>query len=184
MSFVQFLGHLGTVAVIATGIAAVIAVWKYKTEIQEAKKLKWQKTTVQEIVQSVEDRISFLELKTKYKSLAAEKMAKLLDIKDISDESLRMILIDLCRDNVIVQLGSDTYALTTYPGQIEKTQKTNSEMLALQKLFFEAQLKFLGKQDGHMKEMIETQRNALHGSLGRSPISSLGSATITTRGKT
>jgi phosphoglycerate-specific signal transduction histidine kinase len=149
---------LRTLAALIAAFAALIGVWKYRSEVNSARRLKWQKTAIQEIMQTVDDTISFADLKVRYRSLAADQMKSLLKTGDISDQSLRMILVELCRDNVIVQLGKEQYSLTTYPGQIEKTQKQNAELLTLQRTFFEAQLELLSKQDTHVAEMLKELR--------------------------
>ena len=158
MTIADWFELVRTLGVVVGAAAAIVGVHKYWTEINAVKRQRWQKTTVQAIIQSEEDRITFDQLKQAYRSFAADHMNKLLKTGDISDEALRNILIDLCSDNVIVQLGRDTYSLTTYPGQIEKAQGINAEMLQLQKTFFEAQLEFLAKQDETIREMLEQQK--------------------------
>lgn len=165
-----------TLCVIVGAVAAAVAVAKYRSEKKGERKQRWQKACVQSILQNVEDRIGFLQLQEKYRSQAASEMNKILGSKDISEEALRLILIDLCADNVIVQLGQDTYSLTTYPGQIEKSQKQNAEMLDLQKLFFDAQLESLSKQDERLGEMIDQNRKILG-------VSSMDSLHLTPIGK-
>ena len=114
-------------------------------------------------MQSSEDRISFGDLQTSYRSFAADHMKKKLSVEDITEEALRMILVDLCRDNVIVQMGSDVYSLTRYLGQMQ-------EMQSLQSTFFEAQLKFLSNNDDSIKEMLTHQKRMTDAVAPASPV--------------
>ena len=85
-------------------------------------------------------------------------MGGVLGKTDIEEESLRQILVDLCGDSVIVQMGNDNYSVSTYLSSMEKMQGTTNEMLQLQKVFFEAQLEILGEQNGKVAQMIEHQK--------------------------
>ncbi|MEO0654426.1 MAG: hypothetical protein AAFY77_06125, partial [Pseudomonadota bacterium] len=138
--------------------AAVVGIWKYRSDAAAAKRLRWQKTTVQAIMQMSMKPISFEELKVKYRSFAADHMRAKLGSDDISEEALRMILIELCADNVTVQMGEDQYALTTYLGQMEAMKDVTAKTLALQETFFAAQLEFMAKQDESIREMLEHQK--------------------------
>ncbi|WP_147106073.1 hypothetical protein [Tateyamaria sp. syn59] len=164
MSYAEFLDTLRTVAVCLGAFAAIVGVWKYRSDAAAARKLRWQKTTVQAILQAPGKPVSFEDLKTKYRSFAAEHMRQKLGADDISDEALRMILVDLCADNVLVQMGEDQYALTTYLGQMEAMKDVSAKVVALQETFFAAQLEFLAKQDESIREMLEHQK-AVAGTL-------------------
>ncbi|MEP2681447.1 MAG: hypothetical protein ABJP44_07185 [Sulfitobacter sp.] len=171
----DLLEWLRALAAIATAAAAIIAIKRYLGELKVNRRLIWQKTSVQQILQDG-DVVSFLELKKSYRAMAASEMKARLDAKDITDEALRIILIDLCADNVVVQMGNDNYAPTTYLGQMQSMQATNSEMLTLQKIFFEAQLKFLANQDASIKEMLKHQQRVTDAVAPRN--SSLSSSSL------
>ncbi|MGC1495150.1 MAG: hypothetical protein WA790_05025 [Sulfitobacter sp.] len=153
----ETLDLLRTGASCITAVAAVVAILRYFKELKANRRLRWQKTSVQAVLQD-EQLITFKELKKNYRSMAAGEMKARLNAEDITDEALRLILIDLCADNVVVQMGSDTYAPTTYLGQMQAMQDVNAQMLTLQQTFFEAQLKFLSNQDASIKEMLEHQK--------------------------
>ncbi|MEP4038148.1 hypothetical protein [Pseudophaeobacter sp.] len=153
MSLSNFLDVTIAIATVVAAIAAAIGVWKYRSDARASRTLRWQKTTVQAILQQTEDVITFDDLKLRYRSFAADHMRDTLGTSDISDEALRMILVELCASNVLVQLGKDSYCLATYLGEMR-------DMHSIQKTFFEAQLEFLSSQDNNIRNMVREQRRA------------------------
>jgi hypothetical protein len=153
-----FAQTLTAISLAISAFAGGIAVLKYRDDLREAQRLRWQKATVQKIFQQHEKIMTFEKIRTHYRSEAAEMMGGVLGKTDIEEESLRQILVDLCGDSVIVQMGNDNYSVSTYLSSMEKMQGTTNEMLQLQKVFFEAQLEILGEQNGKVAQMIEHQK--------------------------
>lgn len=146
---------VSSVALLCGALAGIFAAWEFLKKRKDERRTSWQRAIVQSILQKETDLISFDQIKVKYRSEAAGEINKTIDGRDISDESLRNILIDLCRDNALVQMGGDVYSLNTVLGVTQKMLANTIEMTELQKIFFKAQLELLSEQHISVRRMVE-----------------------------
>src|ERR1700742_3891450 len=90
--------------------AFVYSVWvRLKTE-RDARLRDWQRVVIYTLIQDM-SVTSFDDLKVKYLQRAQQLLTVSVPKKEIQDDALRRILLDLQRDNLIYRGDSSTYQI-------------------------------------------------------------------------
>jgi hypothetical protein len=122
----------GTVVAIVGGFIGLL---KFFSDKRETTIREWQKVVIQKLFQQVEGKsMSFSTILQQYRSEAQAFAAYDLKKAEISEDSLRRVLIELVASNILCMEAKDSYKLyipkkAMFEDAYELTQKINSELV-------------------------------------------------------
>ncbi len=126
------------VTVSATVIAIVgglLGLVKFFSDKREVNIKEWQKVVIQKLFEQSDDKIlSFGRVLEKYRSEAQAFAAYNLKKGEISEDSLRRVLIELTASNILCMKDKDAYKLNIDESKIDQyelQQKMNSELVKI-----------------------------------------------------
>lgn len=117
-----------TVATIVAILGGLLALYKYFSDRREQELREWQKVVIYKIFRQNEPRsLSFNEILGYYRSEAQAFAAVNLKKKEISEDALRRVLLELVSSNIITLERNDTFSLKGV--KAEMLELVNRELL-------------------------------------------------------
>jgi hypothetical protein len=119
-------------ALVATATFIVSVVLRRRTE-REQEVARWQRVVVYSIVNELRNA-TFKDIKSRYLENAAQVSTFRLPKEEIQDDALRRILLELMRDDIVVQDSQGSYRISAKPYMEEWAQEALEDMLLERRL--------------------------------------------------
>lgn len=128
----KFIQVTATILAVAGGLIAIV---KYFSERREKELREWQKVVIYKILRRTEmESVKFTELLKSYRSEAQAFRDIDLSKKEISEDSLRRVLVELTSSGVVKMDPMDSFKLNIAqekPDPTELLKKVNDELVRL-----------------------------------------------------
>jgi hypothetical protein len=99
---------ISAVSVIVAASAFVFSIWTKRKADRDVELRNWQRVVIYSLIEETAS-ISFEDLKSKYLQRAQQLLSHKVPKKEIQDDALRRILLDLQKDGVVIRLEDLNY---------------------------------------------------------------------------
>jgi hypothetical protein len=138
------------VASISASVIAVVtfitATYRYLKNSIEKDRLDLLRSNVQKLFQTQVESLSFDQIKV--------FLNKQPDVTSNDLRKIRLVLMDLCEKNIIVQMGNDQYQASQYQKYMESYSEKQLNMVEINEKIAEITIRNAKTQEGIMREQL------------------------------
>ena len=121
-----------SISAVAATAAFIISVVGQIYERRNLAILKWQRAVVQQIFQNASRVLSFDEIAQRYRNEAVGYRNYNLKADELSPQALRLVLLQMIKEDILEQRREDKYSLKSFDSGIEAQKEAQSELMNIQ----------------------------------------------------